>query len=188
MKAAASIATGKPTSRASAALRPSFHCFCTIATARAASGPNSGPTAIAPTIRTVESVTMPMLTSRVARMRKARKLQVSRESSPVCRDTSSQITASAPSPGASAVALSARSESTTSGMMTEIEPCSWTYRTWSFSTSRSTDSRASRTWITSPGGRTDAPASARAAVIGQRIYDSVGLMLWKPAWKVPSVV
>ncbi len=100
---------------------------------------------------------MPMAASWVARIRKARKLQVSRESSPVCRDTSSQITASAPSPGASAVALSARSESTSSGMVTEIEPCSWTFRTWSFSTSRSTDSRASRTWMTSPGGRTDAP-------------------------------
>ena len=180
---------------------------------------------------------MPMATSWVARIRKARKLHVSRESSPVCRDTSSQITASAPSPGASAVALSARSESTSSGMVTEIEPCSWTFRAWSFSTSRSTDSRASRTWMTSPGGKDGrtrlagnfrdaklaggavhhgvgqrfrntnaqlcdhdaassgslqgslreplgdraAQAAPGAAVIGQTNYDSVTLMLWKPA-------
>ncbi|MDT4859709.1 hypothetical protein FQZ97_942310 [compost metagenome] len=72
VRAARSIATGKPTPRANAALRPSFHLRCARATARAASGPNSGPTAMAPTMAMVESVTIPIAASCVARTRKAR--------------------------------------------------------------------------------------------------------------------
>lgn len=69
-------------------------------TAIAASGPNSGPTTIAPTIVIGELVAMPIAASRHASTMNVMKTPVSVESSPVLEMTSSQMTASAASPGA----------------------------------------------------------------------------------------
>ena len=80
------IATGKPTSSASAARRARSRRRCTSATASAASGPNSGPSTIAPTTVTVESVTAPIAASRQARVRNITKVTVSVDSSAGPRD------------------------------------------------------------------------------------------------------
>ena len=69
----AAIATGKPTTSAASDRLARAGRRWTSAT-QAASGPNSGPTIIAPMIRMIESVTMPTAAIIVARIMKARKL------------------------------------------------------------------------------------------------------------------
>ena len=66
------IATGKPTSSAIAARRARYLRRRTSATANAASGPNSGPTTIAPTTVTGESVTTPTAAIKHARHKNVR--------------------------------------------------------------------------------------------------------------------
>lgn len=61
----------------------------TIATASAASGPNSGPTTMAPTTVTGESVTTPTAAIKHARQRNAMKVTLSRDSSRVRAASSS---------------------------------------------------------------------------------------------------
>src|SRR4051812_26084548 len=70
--AVTSIATGKPTKSAAAARRERYIRRRTSATASAASGPNSGPTTMAPTTVTGESLTTPTAAIRHARHRNIR--------------------------------------------------------------------------------------------------------------------
>ena len=98
------MAIGKPTTRAmtTAPGQPDPRRRARP-TAMAASGPNSGPTTIAPTTVTAESVTIPIPASSVAIVRKVTKLPVSAASSPVRASTSSQMTASVACAGRVAV-------------------------------------------------------------------------------------
>ena len=116
------MATGKPTSSASAARRARSACRRTSATASAASGPNSGPTTIAPTTVTGESVTTPTAAIRHASDRNIRKVTLSVESSRVRATSSSQTTASAGSPSARSSARWARVDSTVSSDVQRDRP------------------------------------------------------------------
>lgn len=60
------MASGKPTSSAPVKRRASWPRPWTIATERPASGPNSGPTTIAPTMRIADSSRMPMAANTAA--------------------------------------------------------------------------------------------------------------------------
>ena len=66
------IAIRKPTTRANAARRARLSLRCTNATARAESGPNYGPSTMAPAMITVESVTTPIAVSKQASVRNIR--------------------------------------------------------------------------------------------------------------------
>jgi hypothetical protein len=66
------MATTKPATSVSAAVRPTARRPCTMATASAASGANSGPSTIAPTVRIAESFTIAIAASSVAMVRNAR--------------------------------------------------------------------------------------------------------------------
>ncbi|CAM5310338.1 hypothetical protein SNARM312S_06795 [Streptomyces narbonensis] len=118
----AAIAAAKPTSRAVSERPASFGARCTTAVQTPASGPNSGPTAIAPTIRIALSRTTPQAAIIVARIMNALYVIESVDSSCVAPVSCSQMTASAGSPGASSSAASARRESERSMFSTAIEP------------------------------------------------------------------
>ena len=94
------IATGKPTSRAIDARRARYIRRRTSATASAASGPNSGPTTMAPTTVTGESVITPTAAIMQARHRNNRKVMLRVDSSRVRATSSSQTMASPGSPSA----------------------------------------------------------------------------------------
>ena len=94
------MAVGKPTAKATSERRASESRRCTSATQSPASGPNSGPTTIAPMIRITESVMIPTPAISVARTMNARKLNDSSALSDVRLSTSSQTTASAGEPTA----------------------------------------------------------------------------------------
>ena len=98
--AVAAIATGKPTSSAIDARRAKFIRRRTSATASAASGPNSGPTTMAPTTVTGESVTTPTAAIMQARHRNIRNVTFRVDSSRVRAANSSQTMASPGSPSA----------------------------------------------------------------------------------------
>lgn len=66
------IATAKPTRRAIRERRARRGARCTIEVEMLTSGPNSGPTAMAPTMRTALSSTTPQAAIIVARVMKAR--------------------------------------------------------------------------------------------------------------------
>ena len=93
-----------------------------IATQSPASGPNSGPTTIAPTIRIGEPRKIPTEAIRQARAMKTRNMPPSSVLSEVRASTSSQITASEGAPLAARSARSAASEICESICSIEIEP------------------------------------------------------------------
>src|SRR5881394_2711465 len=109
---AAVIPIGKPTASASRERRPRSGRRCTSATQRPASGPNSGPTTIAPTIRIGWPSITPAEAIRHAITMQARKLAFSSMFSEVRASTSSQTTES---PGEPLAARSARSASGSPG-------------------------------------------------------------------------
>ena len=94
----------------------------TTARQSAASGPNSGPTTIAPTIRTAESVRIPTAAIIVAiAMNRTYVAERSVLSRTFC-STCSQSTASADDPGARSIAARARAETDASTASIAIEP------------------------------------------------------------------
>ena len=95
------MATGNPTTSAIEARRARSSRRRTSATASAANGPNSGPTTIAPTTVTGESVTTPTAAIMHARHRKSRNVTLSVDSSRVRAESSSHTIASPGSPSAS---------------------------------------------------------------------------------------
>ena len=99
--AVTAMATGKPTSSAIEARRARSSRRRTSATASAASGPNSGPTTIAPTTVTGELVTTPTAAIMHARHRKVRNVTLNVDSSRVRATSSSHTIASPGSPSAS---------------------------------------------------------------------------------------
>ena len=103
----APIAAAKPTPRATSERRASRNRRWTTATQTPASGPNSGPTTIAPMIRISESVRIPTAAISVARTMNATKEPESSADSDVRSSTSSHTTASAGAPRAISVALRA---------------------------------------------------------------------------------
>ena len=119
---AAVMPIGKPTARAASERRPTPRRRSTRATQRPASGPNSGPTTIAPTIRIGEPVKMPTEAIRQASVMKTRKLPPSSVLSEVRASTSSQTTASEGMPRAACSAFRAASEICESICSSEIEP------------------------------------------------------------------
>lgn len=116
------IAAANPTISAASERRASRAERRTTAVQIPASGPNSGPTAIAPTIRIALSSTTPHAAIIVATARKARYVTERVDSSCVASASWSHSTASAPSPGASSSAWSARRDSDSSMSSTAIEP------------------------------------------------------------------
>ena len=94
---------------------------CTTATQKLASGPNSGPSTIAPTIRIGVSRKIPTAAISVESVMKIRKLAVSSVDSDVSSSTSSHTTAFAGSPGAARSASSAAREMTVAGRSTAID-------------------------------------------------------------------
>ena len=95
----------------------------TMATASPASGPNSGPTTIAPMIRICESVKIPQAAINVARTMNARKVTESSALSEVRASTCSQTTASAGDPFAACSARTAASEIVVSTSPITMLPC-----------------------------------------------------------------
>ncbi len=151
------MATGKPTSRASEECAASRKSLLTKATAVPASGPNSGPTTIAPTMVTGESVATPTTASRQAMVMNARYEGVSVDASPVCATSSSHTTASEGLPGAASTASSATSDSTVSICSRPVPPLCVMPRSVRPSSTTSADSRASMHSTRSPAGSTAAP-------------------------------
>src|SRR3954452_4885228 len=176
------MAAGKPTSSAIAPRRAMSARRRTTPTARPASGPNSGPTTIAPTTVTGESVTTPIVASRVASTMKATNTPVSVESSPVRLASSSQISASAPSPGAlSSASRTSLPRAVSSGSMV-IMPASATLSACSDSRTSAAHSRARSAvtsrpsevsqprWIaTTPSCWPSAPTTSSTSDCGQTI-------------------
>ncbi len=116
------IPSGKPTASAVSDFFARSRCLWTIATQTAASGPNSGPTTIAPTIRIGESVMTPTPPISIAITMNARNENDSSVSSDVRLSTCSQTTASEGAPGAAFSAASKASEIAVSTYSSEIVP------------------------------------------------------------------
>lgn len=153
------IATAKPTNSAFSERRAGPTRRWTAATQSPASGPNSGPTAIAPTIRIALSSTAPHAASMVATDMNARYTAVSVDSSWVISATASHTSASAPSPGASSSAWSAAFDRTSSTCCALIAPCSASPSARNPLNTSSAASRATSQDITSPAGDSAAPGS-----------------------------
>ena len=151
------IATGNPTTSATPERRARSIRRSTSATQSAASGPNSGPTTIAPMIRTIESVRMPTPAIIVASTMKARKLPESSVPSDVRASTSSQTTASAGEPRAARSARRAVSDTAVSTLSSTIVPTSSRPRLQRSSTTMLASSRATSHVTRSPGGRSATP-------------------------------
>ena len=113
---------GNPTPRAANERRARSFRRWTSATDSPASGPNSGPTTMAPTIRIGWSSRMPTAPICMASTMNATKLIESSVFSLVRCSTSSQTTASEGRPGAASSAATAASESDVSMCSTAIEP------------------------------------------------------------------
>ena len=122
MTSVSATPTGNPTASAPSERRTSLPWRWTIATDRPASGPNSGPTTMAPTIRIGWSKRMPTAAICIAITMNATKLKESSVSSLVRCSTSSQTTASEGRPGAAFSAATAASEIAVSTCSTAIEP------------------------------------------------------------------
>ena len=119
---ASTMPVGNPTPSAASDRRARSDLRWTSATDRPASGPNSGPTTIAPTIRIGWSSRMPTAPICIASTMNATKLIESSVFSLVLCSTSSQTTASDGRPGAAFSAAAAASESELSMCSTAIEP------------------------------------------------------------------
>jgi len=133
-------------------------------TAIAASGPNSGPTTIAPTMVIGELVATPIAASRHASTMNAMNTQVSVESSPVLEMTSCQITASAAAPGALRSARRTPSPIAMSTARKLMEPRRSTPSSRRPLRTCWTHSRARSAWIRSPPGSRAAPGSTTRLV------------------------
>ncbi len=123
-----------------------------------ATGPNSGPTTMAPTMRIGVLSRMPTAAMSPASTMKIAKFQFSSAVSDVRDATSSQTTASDGDPSACLTARSISLESWKSTSVTEIEPTSSTFRPRRSARITDASSRARSTSTTSPSGRTAAPA------------------------------
>ncbi len=152
VSSAAAMPIGKPTASATSDRRASAPWRLTSATQRPASGPNSGPTTIAPTIRIGWSSTMPTAAICIAMTMKSRKLSESSVFSEVRDSTSSHTTASDGSPGAAFSAAIAASESEKSRSSTAIEPRSGMSSSLRSPMITLASSRATSQRITSPSG------------------------------------
>ena len=150
------IATGKPTSRAIDARRARYIRRRTSATASAASGPNSGPTTMAPTTVTGESVITPTAAIMQARHRNNRKVMLRVDSSRVRATSSSQTMASPGSPSACFSARWAAVDSTVSTTSRVIAPLRRRPSALRSSTMSLALSRAMSAVISSPGGSNEA--------------------------------
>ena len=186
------MATGKPTASAIVDRRASSPRRSTRATQTPASGPNSGPTTIAPMISTTESVRMPMAAIRVAITMKASWLPDSSALSDVVASTSSQITASEAAPLAACEARRAPVEIVARTSSIEIEPSRSTSSWRSCSTTTLTSSRATSHSTRSPGGFSDAPGTwttlttARESVRTRRTASLVLAGTTRRRWTSPA--
>src|ERR1044072_8694945 len=155
---AAVIPTGKPIANAVTERRATPRRRSTAATQMPASGPNSGPTTIAPTIRIGEPVKIPTEAIKQARAMKARKVAESSMLSEVRGSTSSQTTASEGAPRAARSARSAARESCESICSSAIEPSRGIPTSFRSSITTLASSRATSQRKTSPGRWRAAPA------------------------------
>ena len=119
---AARVPRGNPTARAITERRASAAWRWTRATEMAASGPNSGPRTMAPTIRIGSSSTIPTAAICIAATMNSTKLKDSSVCSDVRASTSSHTTASDGRPGAAFSAAVAASEIAVSICSTAIDP------------------------------------------------------------------
>ena len=153
-----STPAGNPTARAASERRAKSGRRSTRATDSPASGPNSGPTTIAPTIRIGWSRRMPTAAICMARIMKATKLTESSVFSLVRCSTSSHTTASEGSPRAARSALLAESEITLCTSSTEIDPKRGISSSLRSPMITLASSRATSQRIRSPSGRCAAPS------------------------------
>ena len=156
----APAATASPIPSVRRAAPPSAERRRTMATHRAASGPYSGPTTMAPTIRIGESSRMPTAAIMAATAMNTRNDTVSSDSLRQRSSISSHTSASAPWPAVAASAASAASDTTTSSTSTVMEPRRPRSCCWSHSTSSLAPSRTTSQVTTSPAGSTAAPGSS----------------------------
>jgi len=135
------------------------HLRRTIPTAMAASGPKSGPTTMAPTMRIGWSLTTPTAAIIVATAMKTRKVAVSRTSSPARASTSCQTTASSSPPKTLAALRFAFGESVSSTDSIAIEPERSRPAACSSPRSSLAATRSTSQSTTSPVGSAPAPGS-----------------------------
>ena len=143
---------GKPIPRAMSERRAKSGRRSTSATDRPASGPNSGPTTMAPTIRIGWSSRIPTAPICIASTMKSTKPIDSSVFSLVRCSTSSQTTASEGSPGAAFSAASALSEIDVSMCSTAIDPTRGMSSSLRSPRITLASSRATSQRITSPSG------------------------------------
>ncbi len=149
--------TGKPTARAASDRLASSPWRCTSATDRPASGPNSGPTTMAPTIRIGWSNRIPTDAICIAITMNATKLNDSSVSSLVRCWTSSHTTASEGRPGAARSAATAASDIAVSTCSTAIDPTRGISSSLRSLMITLASSRVMSHRITSPSGFMEAP-------------------------------
>ena len=146
-------------STSSRRLRPtSPHRANTIPTEAAAIALNSGPTTIAPTTRTAESVITAMAARITASTRKMTYDTVGWAPSSAWASTDSQMTASSGCPGASASRRDAAANGVESGVVSTMPPRSSSPSSLSWCRTTPAFSRATSHSTRSPSGSTQAPA------------------------------